>query len=460
MRNGVNQLKTTLPDGRVVLFNQHEHIAYTQDYSSATPENPGAIVFPNDITDITQTLSVANQNFTPVTIRGAGTGKSGGSIPNPEGIVLAMERWNSILEIDEENHMAVVEPGVLTKTLQDAVKEKGLFYPPDPSSLEICTLGGNVAENAGGPSAFKYGVTGDYVLGLEGVWGNGQAFSLGGKRLKDVAGYDLKSLLVGSEGTLAVITKITLKLIPYPHYIKDLLLTFNTVQEASRCLRQIINSKVQPVAAEIMDRTCIDAVREYSKDSDSIPDSGAYLLLQCDGFTLESVDTQMKVMKVCAKEYNAQHIMAPQTGKETDSIWALRRNISESLKALSTHKESHDIAVPPNMIPNYFDYIDSLNTRDSIKILAYGHLGDGNLHVNVLNLGLNAEEWFDEKLDLEYELLKKAVEMGGSITGEHGIGKSKKNYMDLMFSATDKLHFKLIKNLFDPNNILNPGKWI
>jgi len=454
------KLETALPKGRVVLFSRDDHDEYTKDYSSAAPVEPSLIVEAESQDEVATVLKVANDFKVPVTPRGTGTGKSGGSVPLPEGIVLGLKSMNRILDIDVANKMVVVEPGVITKTLQDELEKVGLFYPPDPSSYKICTIGGNVIENAGGPKALKYGVTAEYVVGLKGVWANGKRFEYGGKLYKNVAGYNFVQLLVGSEGTLGVITEITLRVRLLPKVQTDILVAFNSVEDASKALLAIQNARIQPVIAELMDKTCVKAVESFL--GNSIPNShaGAHVIFQVDGNDSDHTQKEAEILSDLCRQHNALDVSLATTDKEKEVIWNVRRNVSEALTAFSEHKESVDISVPPSKIGEYLSHIESLNTSENHCVLGYGHLGDGNIHVNILNLGHSQEKWATLFPAIERSVFQKAVDLGGTITGEHGIGLSKLPYIDLMFSEEDRANMKAVKAVFDPNAILNSDKAI
>lgn len=454
------KLEAALPKGRVVLFSGDHHVEYTKDYSSIPPVEPSLIVEAHTQEDVVCVLKIANDYHIPVTPRGTGTGKSGGSVPLSGGIVLGLQNMNRILDIDVANKMAVVEPGVITKSLQDELEKKGLFYPPDPSSFKMCTIGGNVIENAGGPKALKYGVTAEYVVGLKGVWANGTPFEYGGKLYKNVAGYNFIQLLVGSEGTLGVITEITLRLRLLPKVQTDILASFNTVEDASNALLAIQSARIQPVIAELMDKTCVDAVERFLGNSMPNAEAGAHVIFQVDGNDINYTQKEAEMLSELCMQECALSVTLATTDAEKDAIWNVRRNVSEALTAFSKHKESVDIAVPPNRIGEYLAHIATLNTSDKQCVLGYGHLGDGNIHVNILNLKHTKEEWEKQFPKIERSVFEKAIELGGTLTGEHGIGLSKLPYIDLMFSKDDRQLMKAVKAVFDPNGILNPDKAI
>jgi glycolate oxidase len=435
-----------------------KHEDYTKDYSSSKPVEPIIIVEAETQEDVQMTLKIANKYNIPVTPRGTGTGKSGGSIPIKEGIVLGLKSMNKILEIDTDNNVVVVEPGVITYDLQKTIEAYNLYFPPDPSSLKICTIGGNVNENAGGPRALKYGVTGDYVIGLEGVWGDASIFKYGGKLYKNVAGYNLIDMIVGSEGTLAVVTKIFLRCIPLPKFKKDIWVSFSDVSTATKTLLDIQKKHIQPVLAELMDRTCIKAVERFANINVPYSDAGAHMLFQVDGNRKETVIEDTTLLESLCKKNGALYTHVSHQSKEDLPIWQVRRNISEALTAFSKHKDSVDITVPPSKIAEFMQFLEDSNDGKEYVILGYGHLGDGNIHVNVLNINLQKEEWEKKYPIIEESIIKKTLQLGGTITGEHGVGLSKKKYMNWMFTDSDIQKMKALKKIFDPNLILNPGK--
>jgi glycolate oxidase len=430
---------------------------YRSDHSHILGITPIEVVCPTTADEVKACLEKAKENRWDVVVRGAGTGMTGGAVPISKALVISMEKLNAILDIDIPNRVAVVQPGVITGYLQAEVEKQGLFYPPDPASLVICTLGGNVAENAGGPRALKYGVTRDYVLGLKGFWVDGTPFSLGGKQHKNVAGYDLISLLVGSEGTLGIITEITLKLIPLPLHSCDIQAVFKTMAEALHTLANLYTHGIFPSAAEFMDRSCLEAASLYlNKPLDT---QDYRLLCQVDGFSEEDVHIQAERLLSYCKKNGALEVEIAKTPAEKSKLWEVRRCLSLALKANSLNKTSHDVVVPPASIGHFLSMLTSWS-NESVQLLGYGHLGDGNIHVNILNVGLDKAEW--EKIEplLSQNVLELAVNMGGSITGEHGIGLTKKPYLHLMADSRVMELYRSIKAVFDPENRLNPGKII
>ena len=403
--------------------------------------------------DVKEVLSFANHYKTPVTVRGAGSGKSGGAIPEFKGIVLSLEKMNKILDVDPNNLCIVVEPGVILDDIKKTVLIHNLFYPVETSSSDWCTIGGNVAENSGGANSLKYGVTADYVLALEGYFADGTFFKLGRRCHKDVAGYNLKGLLIGSEGTLAIITKITLKLIPKPKYMSSFWCQFDSMKKAVDFLSRTRLSGINFSAAEFMEPDCLEAAENYLQKSFDFT-SGYGVLLAYDNDTSESVSyvTDFLEKMIVSHPYNAKLFTEP-----TASFWEVRRAISEALAFQYKNKFSEDITIPISSISVYFNYIKSIQTS-SIKLVGYGHLGDGNIHTNLLNLDLEETIWNQEKERIIDNLMKYCVSIGGTLTGEHGIGLTKKKYMNLYFTEFEIALMRQIKKQVDPNLILNPSK--
>lgn len=434
-----------------VLTEYAELLNYAKDYSNNPVTLPLAVVLVESKADITTVMHWANKNNVPVTVRGAGTGKSGGGIPLQNGIVLSVEKLNKILEVDRENDMVIVEPGVILSNLKTCLSKYGLFVPLDPSSADRCTVGGMVAENAGGSMAIKYGVTQNYVLGLSGVLGNGQKFQFGGKLVKDVAGYNVKQLLVGSEGTLAVISTIYLKCIPKPPEICSLWIPFNNFNDAMNCIDYA--KKYNPCSAEFMQNDCIKAVQNYFDLGKDLPDANTHVLLRFDGHCrdyLESVVQQIKQM--------FSNAVVADTAEKEALFWDVRYHISEALSGISRSKVSEDITVPPSEIKTFLGFLDQLNQREVYSCIGYGHLGDGNIHVNILNINQEPEQWRKDYPQIISEVMKVCIEVGGTPSGEHGIGLSKKQFMKDFFSEPELELMKSIKTVFDPNHILNPDK--
>ena len=416
---------------------------------------PDAVAFPGRIQEIADILLLANQERFPVVPRGAGSGKSGGALPVQGGLVLAMDRFDRILEIDESNLIAKAESGVITARLQEEVEKLGLFYPPDPASIHISTIGGNVAECAGGLRAVKYGVTRDYVLGLTVVLPTGKIITTGVETAKGVVGYDLTRLLIGSEGTLAVIVEITLRLIPKPAYTRTMIAFFKDPSSTVQAVSEIIRSKVVPTALEFMDSACIECVRD--KIGLPIPEqTGALLLIELDGDQALTRREAGTVRDICGQR-GAVGFQAASGRKKGERLWEARRNVSDAVYKLRPDKVSEDVVVPRNRMADLVSFINTLSGKYGLPMPVYGHAGDGNIHVNMMLDKSNPEE--SRKVDRAVkELFQKVLEMKGTLSGEHGIGITKAQYLGMEISQPARDLMIRVKKAFDPNGILNPGK--
>jgi glycolate dehydrogenase FAD-linked subunit len=415
---------------------------------------PDLVVIPETTQDVSTVARLCHEHRVPLVVRGAGTGYTGGAVPTQGGVVVSMERLNRILEIDEVNLLAVVEPNVINGDLQRAVEAIGLFYPPDPASLDTSSIGGNVAECAGGPRAFKYGTTKRYVLALEAVLPGGEVIHTGSKAVKNVVGYDLTHLLVGSEGTLAIITKITLRLIPLPPARATIAASFPGVQEAVDAVTALLYERVIPAAIELIDADSLRAAEEYAGKRVAAGD--ALLLIECDGTPTAVEEEVVRVKRACT---GAGALEARRSTGDTDrdDLWAVRRQVSLALRATGLHKINHDVVVPRGRIPELFDVVDELRRDFSLRIACFGHAGDGNIHVNFMIHRDNADEMARSK-KAERLLFERVVALEGSISGEHGIGFAKKPYLSLELDAAQIELLKRVKAAFDPHGILNPGK--
>ncbi|WP_187647274.1 glycolate oxidase subunit GlcD [Nitrosophilus labii] len=431
-------------------------LAYSYD---ATREHfkPELVVFPRNEEDVSKILRYCNENLIPIVPRGAGSGFTGGALPAKGGIVLAVEKYmNKILEIDMENMVARVQPGVINKELQREVEKVGLFYPPDPASQEYSTIGGNVAENAGGMRAAKYGITKDYVMALRAVLPNGDIIRAGKKTIKDVAGYNLAGILVGSEGTLAVITEITLKLLSKPKLTKTVMGVFPTVNDAMNAVYKSLAGGANPVAMEFLDNLTIRAVEE--KFHKGLPvNAGAILISDIDGNVEEEIDYQISLLEKFFKENGCSEFRVAKDEKEAADIWFARRNASQSITIYGSKKINEDVTVPRSMLPRYLEEVEKISKKYGVKIPCFGHTGDGNVHTNVM-----VDKNDPKQIEIGYkaieEIFKMTIEIGGTLSGEHGIGLSKAPFMKMAFSEEELNLFRAIKKAFDPNNILNPGK--
>ncbi len=429
-------------------------ISYSYD-ATEIKSNPDIVVFPTSESDVKSILRIASEYNIPVTPRGSGVGYSGGSVPVKGGIVIVFTRMNKILEIDESNMLIITEPGVITGDIIKKSEEAGFFYPPDPASMRNSTIGGNVAENAGGPRCFKYGVTSDYVLSLEGFLIDGSRVKFGSHSIKDVAGYDLKKIITGSEGTLIVITKIILKLIPMPESRVLIYLGFNSLRGGSDFVVKMIKMNLSPSALEFIDKTSLDAVRDYT-GSDKDENINSVVLMELDG-TKKEIKNKIRIIRDNATSSDLKKLKIAKTEKEMEKIWNVRRNLSPAIAKLKPKKINEDIAVPIGEITNTIEYISQLAEEYDIKIVMFGHLGDGNIHTNIMIDPHSEIEMKNSKIVLD-KIFGYVTSVNGTITGEHGIGLSKKEFLVYQFSETEIEIFRRIKKVFDPHNLLNPGK--
>jgi glycolate oxidase len=417
---------------------------------------PDLVVLPATTSEIAAIAQLCNEHRVPLVVRGAGTGYTGGAVPTCGGVVVSMERLNRILEIDQANLLAVVEPHVITGDLQRADARVGLFYPPDPASLETSSLGGNVAECAGGPRAFKYGTTRQYVLALEAVLPTGEIVKTGSKAVKNVVGYDLTRLLVGSEGTLAIITKITLRLIPMPPARATLLAMFADVQAAVRAVTGLLDRRVVPAALELIDADSLRAVNDHLGEAVVPSDTGAALIVEVDG-PQAAVDAEISSVGAACRDAGATHVSPAANEDERDRLWHLRRVLSPALKATGRLKVNHDVVVPRGRIPELFAVIEEIKRDYDLRVAAFGHAGDGNIHVNLMldRTDLRQHARAEKAVRVLFE---RVVALEGSISGEHGIGFSKAPYIGIELSPDEIALMRRVKIAFDPNGILNPGK--
>jgi glycolate oxidase len=416
-----------------------------------------AVVCPADTRQVSAIARLCDHHRIPLVPRGAGSGYTGGSVPSHGGVVISLERLNRILEIDEANLLAIVEPNVITGDLQDAVERVGLFYPPDPASLRICALGGNVAECAGGPRAFKYGTTKRYVLGLEAVLPTGEIVNTGGKTVKNVVGYDLTQLLVGSEGTLAIITKIILRLIPHPPFQATLRATFPTIAAATDAVVGITRARVVPAALELIDGETLEAVAQNLGVRSLAPaGAAALLLLEVDGVAAAVEEEASRVEQAC-REAGATEVLRARDEAERQELWRVRREMSMSLKMVAALKFNHDVVVPKARIPQLFELVERLRREFRLRVPSFGHAGDGNIHVNFMVDPANADEVARAKA-AEPALFAGVVALEGSISGEHGIGFAKAPFLSIELGPDEIALMQRVKQAFDPHGILNPGK--
>jgi glycolate oxidase len=415
------------------------------------------VVLPANTAEVADVVRICAERRIPIVPRGGGTGYTGGSVPTRGGIVLSLERLNRILEIDEANLVAVVQPNVVTGDLQDAVEHAGLFYPPDPASLRQSVIGGNVAECAGGPRAFKYGTTKRYVLGLEAVLPTGEVIRTGGKVVKNVVGYDLTQLLVGSEGTLAVITEIILRLVPRPPLQRTLRATFPDVESSVAAVVGIIRARVVPAALELIDGESLEAVARHLQVRSLAPEgTAALLLVEVDGIA-EAVDEEAALVEQACRDSGATEVLRARDEPERQELWRVRRELSLSLKTIASLKFNHDVVVPKGRIPELLGLVRDLRERFQLRIPCFGHAGDGNIHVNIM-VDKDDGAAIARAHEAEEMLFAGVVALEGSISGEHGIGFAKARFLPLELSEDEIALMKRVKKAFDPNGILNPGK--
>ncbi len=446
--------------GPFVLQDASARLAYgTDGTKQGSPAD--LVVLPASTEEIAQLARLCDAERVPLIVRGAGTGYTGGAVPTRGGVLMSLERMNRILEIDQVNLLARVQPNVITGDLQDAVEKLGLFYPPDPASLRQSAIGGNVAECAGGPRAFKYGTTKRYVLALEAVLPTGEIIHTGSKAVKNVVGYDLTQLLVGSEGTLAILTEVTLRLIPKPAAHATLLAEFAGITQAVDAVTQLIQRRVVPAAVEVIDEDSLRALARHTGAAMAEPGTSAVLIVEVDG-SPEAVGPEILLVEEACRAARAVVIKRAASEAERDEIWRLRRELSPALKNISSIKLNNDVVVPRGRVPELFRLIGEIRQESGLPIASFGHAGDGNIHVNIMIpedaalTGLNgALERGDRAVR---RLFEGVVALEGSISGEHGIGFTKAPYLALELSADEIALMRRVKAAFDPHGILNPGK--
>jgi glycolate oxidase len=417
---------------------------------------PELVLLPGARDEVSRLARLCHTHRVPMVVRGGGTGYSGGAVPIHGGIVISLERLNQILEIDENNLLARVQPNVITADLHAAVERVGLLFPPDPASLRRSTIGGNIAECAGGPRAFKYGTTKRYVLGLEAVLPTGEVIHTGSKAVKNVVGYDLTQLLVGSEGTLAIITEATVRLVPKPPACATLRATFASIESAAEAVTALIHARVVPAAIELIDADCLAAVGEYVGAALAPVGTGALLLIELDGFW-DGVVEELELVEDACRAAGAGELIRATTDGERDELWRVRRELSPALKLISPIKFNHDVVVPRGRVPQLFALVARLKSQHRLQIPCFGHAGDGNIHVNIM-VDPADTDGVSRAHEAERALFEGVVALEGSISGEHGIGFTKAPFVGLELSAVEISLMKRLKLAFDPHNILNPGK--
>jgi glycolate oxidase len=457
----IAQFEAIVGDAHVLTAQRVEadvYADYGRDHTEDLHFAPDVVVRPANAEQVSQIVQLCYEYHIPVTPRGAGTGLSGGALPVHHGVVLSTERLNRIIEIDERNLQATVEPGVVTEVFQNAVKEVGLFYPPDPASKGSCFLGGNLSESSGGPKAVKYGVTKDYVLNMQVVLPTGEIIWTGANTLKNATGYNLTQLMIGSEGTLGIITRIVFKLLPYPQQNILLLAPFRDENEAATAVSAIFRAGIVPSGLEFMEREAIEWSSRYLNIPLNLPtDIRAHLLIELDGQDLDQLYKEAEAVYAVLEKYDVDEILLADTAAQKDDLWRIRRNIGNAVRYNSVYKEE-DTVVPRAELATLLKGVKEIGSRYGFNSVCYGHAGDGNLHVNIIRGELDDEMWHRGLQEPIKELFRLCVRLGGTISGEHGIGLVQKPYIGIALGETQLNLMRGIKQVFDPHGIMNPGK--
>lgn len=454
----INKFKSIIGGSSVITTKENSY-NYAHDETEDLVFYPSIVLKPENTKQVSQIMTYCYENEIKITPQGARTGLSGGALPIQNSIALSMEKFNHIIKIDEQNLQLTVEPAVIVQVLQEAVAEKGLFYPPDPASKGSCFIGGNIAENSGGPKAVKYGVTADYVLNLEIVLPNGNVIWTGANTLKNSTGYNLTQLMVGSEGTLGIITKAVLKLIPMPKFDMLMLVPFQSAEKACEAVSSIFKAGITPSGMEFMERDALIWTAQFiNDDSIHIPDEvQAHLLIEVDGNQQDVLMQDCEMIMNVVEQFESGEILFADSQAQKDKLWELRRKVGEAVKSQSIYKEE-DTVVPRYELPKLLRGVKQIGAKYGFKSVCYGHAGDGNLHINIIKGNLDDDKWHNELPNGIREIFELTVNLGGTISGEHGIGLVQKNYMDIPFSQIQLNLMKQIKQVFDPKGILNPGK--
>ncbi|KKK39842.1 FAD-binding protein [Mesobacillus campisalis] len=449
----VKEIISIVKTGRV-LTDESDRFSYSFDGSFGT-YLPDVVIQTKSVEELATLVKLANREKIPIYPRGQATSLSGGPLPVQGGMVFDLSVMDDLLEIDEEDLVAVVSPGVLTSNIHNAAEQKGLMYPPDPSSSRVSTIGGNLAENSGGPRGLKYGVTKDYVIGLEVITPQGDIIRTGGRTVKNVTGYDLTKLIVGSEGTLGIITKAILRLIPKPPASETVMAIFNSLVDAGRAVSKILSSGILPSKMELMDQASIVAVENYQPSG--LPrDAEAMILIEIDGHPSAVTAEAEQVSKVC-KDVGAREVRVPKTKAETEEVWKARKLVSPAIVRIKPTKISEDATVPRSKIPEMCRRLQVIKKKYNVHLVVFGHAGDGNLHPNIIADKSDKEEMKRVEQAVA-EIFEAAVQLGGTLSGEHGIGTMKAPFMEMELGAAGLDMMKKIKQAWDPNNIMNPGK--
>ncbi|MBS1547282.1 MAG: FAD-binding protein [Bacteroidetes bacterium] len=454
----LRELHEALP-ADAVLTSAEDLLRYGSDETENLSFPPQVVVRPRTTDEVARTVRLCFNHAIPVTPIGARTGLSGGALSIKGGVGLALDRMNAITEIDERNLQVTVEPGVITQVLQEAVAAKGLYYPPDPGSRGSCTIGGNLAENAGGPRAVKYGVTRDFVLNLQVVLPNGDVIWTGANTLKNATGYDLTRLIVGSEGTLGVITKAVLRLVPLPKETRLMLVPFRDERKACEAVAAVFRAGITPSAMEFMERDAIDWTLRFVEGVNVAiaDDTRAHLLVEVDGNHADALMRDCEAIMEVMEHFECQEVLFAETPAEKDALWKMRRRVGEAVKSNSIYKEE-DTVVPRYALPDLLAKVKEVGGRHGFRSVCYGHAGDGNLHVNIIKGDMPDAKWQDELPVAIREIFEYTVSVGGTLSGEHGIGLVQRPYMDIAFNSVQIAIMRGIKKVFDPQGIMNPGK--
>ncbi|MCE3226722.1 MAG: FAD/FMN-dependent dehydrogenase [Bacteroidetes bacterium] len=453
-----NELKSIV--GEEFISTDKEQLEkYGQDETEDFVFLADIVVKPQTVPQVAAVAKLCNDNKIPLTTRGAGTGLSGGALPVKGGVLLSMEKFNKIIQIDERNLQATVEPGVINYIFQEEVKKLGLFYPPDPASWGSCSLGGNIAHSSGGPKAVKYGTTRDYVLNLEVVLPNGEVIWTGANTLKYSTAYNLTHLMIGSEGTLGIVTKIVFKLIPLPKHDLLMLVPFRDAEDACKAVGQVFRAGITPSAMEFMERDAIDWSIKYAGEVnfEIKPEWQALLLIEVDGNNMDVLMQDCEVIGGIMTEHNSDEILFADSAEQKAALWKIRRKVGEAVKSNSVYKEE-DTVVPRAELPVLLKGVKEIGKKYGFKSVCYGHAGDGNLHVNIIKGDLDDKIWDNDLPKGITEIFELCKRLGGTISGEHGIGLVQKHYLPIVFPKHQMELMKNIKRVFDPNEILNPGK--
>jgi len=433
---------------------------YSTDESSIHFSQPLIALLPKTTEEISKILAIAYNNDIVVVPRGLGTGLSGGAIPIKPSIIISTELMNNIIEIDTENMMIVTEPGVITGNLQREVEKHGLYYPPDPASLDSCSIGGNVSESSGGPSAVRYGTTRDYVRGIEFVTPNGTIMHFGGKVRKDATGYNIKDLLIGSEGTLGIITKLTLSLIPLPKFKYDMLIAFDSIDDAINGAIIILRSSIKPSTIEFMEKRAIEAAKEFLGNEMPVQKGEAHLLIRLDGDNKNEIEERMISTSEIVKQLTGYEILIAENSTQQEKLWKGRRSLHDAMVKMSVKREREDVVVPISMLPKLISEVHKLEDIYNVPVIAFGHAGDGNVHINIIktkNDNGSFDKYYNEMIK---KILETTVYLGGKLSGEHGIGIFKKEFMHLVFTEEELELQRKLKMVFDPKNLFNPEKML